>query len=71
VLLILAPAAGVLAVGVLLLGVAATGAGSLGRVPLAVITLTALAAAGAAGDDLDLRRQCRVPGAGHPGRSGY
>ena len=30
--------------GVLLLGVAATGAGSLGRVPLAVITLTALAA---------------------------
>jgi len=30
--------------GVLLLGAAATGAGSLGRVPLAVITLTALAA---------------------------
>jgi len=30
--------------GVLLLGVAATGSGSLGRVPLAVITLTALAA---------------------------
>jgi ATP-binding cassette, subfamily C, bacterial CydC len=30
--------------GVLLLGVAATGAGTLGRVPLAVITLTALAA---------------------------
>jgi ATP-binding cassette, subfamily C, bacterial CydC len=30
--------------GVLLLGVAATGAGNLGRVPLAVITLTALAA---------------------------
>ena len=30
--------------GVLLLGVAATGAGALGRVPLAVITLTALAA---------------------------
>jgi thiol reductant ABC exporter CydC subunit len=30
--------------GVLLIGVAATGAGSLGRVPLAVITLTALAA---------------------------
>jgi ATP-binding cassette subfamily C protein CydC len=30
--------------GVLMLGVAATGAGSLGRVPLAVITLTALAA---------------------------
>jgi ATP-binding cassette, subfamily C, bacterial CydC len=30
--------------GVLLLGMAATGAGSLGRVPLAVITLTALAA---------------------------
>jgi hypothetical protein len=28
-------------------------------------------AAGAAGDDLDLRRQCHVSGAGHPDRSGY
>jgi ATP-binding cassette, subfamily C, bacterial CydC len=37
-------AAGLTVWGVLLLGVAATGAGSLGRVPLAVITLTALAA---------------------------
>jgi thiol reductant ABC exporter CydC subunit len=37
-------AAGLTLWGVLLLGVAATGAGSLGRVPLAVITLTALAA---------------------------
>jgi thiol reductant ABC exporter CydC subunit len=37
-------AAGLTVWGVLLLGVAATGAGSLGRVPLAVITLAALAA---------------------------
>jgi thiol reductant ABC exporter CydC subunit len=37
-------AAGLTLWGVLLLGVAATGAGALGRVPLAVITLTALAA---------------------------
>ena len=37
-------AAGLTLWGVLLLGVAATGDGSLGRVPLAVITLTALAA---------------------------
>jgi len=39
-----AAAAGLTLWGVLLLGVAATGSGSLGRVPLAVITLTALAA---------------------------
>jgi thiol reductant ABC exporter CydC subunit len=39
-----AAVAGLTLWGVLLLGVAATGAGSLGRVPLAVITLTALAA---------------------------
>jgi ATP-binding cassette, subfamily C, bacterial CydC len=39
-----AATAGLTLWGVLLLGVAATGAGSLGRVPLAVITLTALAA---------------------------
>jgi ATP-binding cassette, subfamily C, bacterial CydC len=39
-----AAAAGLTLWGVLLLGVAATGAGALGRVPLAVITLTALAA---------------------------
>jgi ATP-binding cassette, subfamily C, bacterial CydC len=39
-----AAASGLTLWGVLLLGVAATGSGSLGRVPLAVITLTALAA---------------------------
>jgi len=39
-----AAAAGLTLWGVLLLGVVVTGAGSLGRVPLAVITLTALAA---------------------------
>jgi ATP-binding cassette, subfamily C, bacterial CydC len=39
-----AAVAGLTLWGVLLLGVAATGSGSLGRVPLAVITLTALAA---------------------------
>lgn len=39
-----AAAAGATLWGVLLLGVAATGSGTLGRVPLAVITLTALAA---------------------------
>jgi thiol reductant ABC exporter CydC subunit len=39
-----AATAGLTLWGVLLLGVAATGSGSLGRVPLAVITLTALAA---------------------------
>jgi ATP-binding cassette, subfamily C, bacterial CydC len=39
-----AAAAGLTLWGVLLLGVAVTGSGSLGRVPLAVITLTALAA---------------------------
>jgi ATP-binding cassette, subfamily C, bacterial CydC len=39
-----AAAAGLTLWGVLLLGVVATGSGSLGRVPLAVITLTALAA---------------------------
>ena len=98
----------------LLLGVAAAGAGSLGRVPLAVITLTALASfeavtalpaaalqlgqartaadrIAAVADTPDpVRRPDRpfppperpvtvsiaggsvhVPGAGHPGRSGY
>jgi len=39
-----AAASGLTLWGVLLLGVAATGSGALGRVPLAVITLTALAA---------------------------
>ena len=39
-----AAASGLTLWGVLLLGVAVTGSGSLGRVPLAVITLTALAA---------------------------